>query len=73
MSWLREALARPFTNMHQHLHRLRMAQPPAEQPETFIVDDPRSRIPTGNLPPPETRNRVKPYPLRPPYEADDDR
>lgn len=50
MGWLGDVMARPFINMHQHLHRLRMAQPPAEQPETFIVADARP-FQSGNRPP----------------------
>lgn len=57
MGWLLDLLKAPGLTMHTRLHRIRMAMPPAENPETFIVKDARPSTGT-NVPPP------KPVPLK---------
>lgn len=40
MGWIADLLALPLS-MHRRLHMIRMATPPAEDPETFIIADDR--------------------------------
>lgn len=53
--WLKGLLTAPFKTMHQHLHKLRQATPPAEHPTLIPIHDARGPevIPTGNMPPPK--------------------
>ena len=58
--WLKGLLTAPCRSMHERLHRIRQATPPAEHPVIIPIHDARGPevIPTGNMPPP------KPVPLK---------